>query len=245
MKSNSNFMQIITPFMLVLIIQILVAGVIDKYGVAVDVMTIVQYSVYIVLFGIWYYRYVFNKDKSHPIKKLAWQLPFIMVGGYATQVVTVAALNLARKIFPEAFSNYDKLMDGMLNTSWLMLVAVFVLAPIGEEIIFRGLILSYSRKCMKEIYAILLNGLLFGVYHGNLIQGIYACLFGMLLAHLAYANESIVPGILLHMAINVSAMFTCDGMFSDTTRCILCVIIGGAIVTGAVLIINKKDRTAL
>ncbi len=56
-----------------------------------------------------------------------------------------------------------------------------VLAPLTEEVLFRGLIRTELRTHMKPRAAALLGALLFGLYHGNISQGIYAFLLALCL----------------------------------------------------------------
>ncbi|MGN0435285.1 MAG: hypothetical protein ACI4D8_01500, partial [Wujia sp.] len=60
---------------------------------------------------------------------------------------------------------------------------------------------------------------------GNLIQGAYAFIFGSLLCYLAYSFSSIIPGILLHMSLNISLKLVPETIFYTTGGCILTLII--------------------
>jgi hypothetical protein len=59
----------------------------------------------------------------------------------------------------------------------LLIFAVFT--PFAEEFVFRGLLYTGFRRFLSPLYSILLGGALFGLYHGELIQGTYAFLMGM------------------------------------------------------------------
>ena len=48
-------------------------------------------------------------------------------------------------------------------------IAVSFLAPIGEELLFRGVVFSYARGALKKKWAILFQAVLFGIYHLNLV----------------------------------------------------------------------------
>ncbi len=84
-------------------------------------------------------------------------------------------------------------------------LAVGILAPIAEEMVFRGAVLRLLLQKMEGKWhwaAIALSALLFGIVHGNLAQGIHAFLLGLLLGWLYYRTDSIVPGIVLHWVNN-------------------------------------------
>ncbi len=52
-------------------------------------------------------------------------------------------------------------------------------APLGEEIVFRGVVYGQLRKVLKVPYAVVLSGLAFGLFHGNLVQAVYATVIGI------------------------------------------------------------------
>ncbi len=102
------------------------------------------------------------------------------------------------------FEAHDALIETLLGGSNYILVFVgtALVAPIIEEIIFRGLILNELKKVMTVTGAVILQGILFGVYHLQVIQGAYAILFGILMG-LAYVwTKSIWSSIIIHVMIN-------------------------------------------
>lgn len=76
-----------------------------------------------------------------------------------------------------------------------------ILAPIAEELLFRGLIqrtmLPYGKR-----FAIFCSAFAFGIFHGNLLQSFYAFLVGLVLGYTA-AEYSIVWSMVLHMINNL------------------------------------------
>lgn len=53
-----------------------------------------------------------------------------------------------------------------------------------------------------------IQALLFGIYHLNLIQGIYAFVIGLALGYLCQRYHSVIPGMLAHLVFNgMSALF--------------------------------------
>lgn len=86
-----------------------------------------------------------------------------------------------------------------------MLLSVGVLAPIIEELFFRFLMVRRLRN--KPALAIILPALLFGIVHGNIVQGSYAFILGMFFAVLYLKTDNLLVTILLHMGINSSSVF--------------------------------------
>ena len=60
-----------------------------------------------------------------------------------------------------------------------MMIATFVIAPFGEELFFRGVIMGYAKRYMPPAFAILFQGVLFGLYHGNIVQASMHAFFRM------------------------------------------------------------------
>jgi uncharacterized protein len=84
---------------------------------------------------------------------------------------------------------------------WLIL-GVSILAPVAEELIFRGIIQGELRKAMPEWAAIIIQALIFALFHLQPIQITYVLLPGLLLG-LAYAwSRSIWVPIIMHILFN-------------------------------------------
>lgn len=83
------------------------------------------------------------------------------------------------------------------TTFFLMVIC----APIVEEIIFRKLLIDRASKYGEKV-AILLSGFMFGLFHGNLNQFVYAFTLGCLFAFIYTKTRNVIHVILLHMGIN-------------------------------------------
>ncbi|MDU1006557.1 MAG: CPBP family intramembrane glutamic endopeptidase [Clostridium butyricum] len=82
-----------------------------------------------------------------------------------------------------------------------------IIAPVFEEIIFRGYILNNMRK-YGNFTAIIVTSIFFAMFHFNLVQLVNPILMGIILAFVAVKSESIVPSIIVHMFNNIMAMIT-------------------------------------
>lgn len=91
----------------------------------------------------------------------------------------------------------------MLTDMPLRILAVGILAPIFEELIFRKLLIDHLYK-YGEFFAIAASGLTFGMFHGNFQQAIYATLLGFLWAFVYVRTGKIRYSIAMHMVINMS-----------------------------------------
>jgi len=85
-----------------------------------------------------------------------------------------------------------------------ILTLVFV-TPIMEELFFRGVIYNRIKKYSDVIWASILTSLLFGIYHMNLVQGVYAFIMGILMCAAYYRHKSILAPMFLHICANGTA----------------------------------------
>ncbi|MBQ9115945.1 MAG: CPBP family intramembrane metalloprotease [Clostridia bacterium] len=87
------------------------------------------------------------------------------------------------------------------------LVVLCVFAPLFEEILFRGTMLSNHMK-FGAWHACIVTGLYFGMFHMNLQQFLYASVGGMILAMVALKSGSLITSIILHAALNFLNFFS-------------------------------------
>lgn len=85
------------------------------------------------------------------------------------------------------------------STISMFLYTAFV-APVAEELIYRGFIMKSLQKYGKT-FAIVISALLFGVMHMNLIQSLFAVMVGLILGYVAM-EYSLKWSMLLHMINN-------------------------------------------
>jgi len=108
-----------------------------------------------------------------------------------------------------------------------------LITPVVEEMIFRGIIFNCLRRVMNLKIATLLSALVFGVYHGNVVQGVYAFLMGLLLVYgYEYFGSFIAPA-LIHVAANVIAYIlgtagTAAAGLVNWPACIICLALSAA-----------------
>lgn len=90
----------------------------------------------------------------------------------------------------------------MSDPFWRILT-VGILAPIFEELIFRKLLIDRVIK-YGEFCAIMMSGIMFGLFHGNFAQFFFAIGLGMLFAFVYARTGKIWYTILLHMVVNMT-----------------------------------------
>lgn len=88
---------------------------------------------------------------------------------------------------------------------WLGLVLYGIVAPMVEEIVFRGVIYNRIKKFFGIPKAVVFSALLFGMFHGNLPQFLYGTAMGALIAVLYECAGCFAAPVLVHVSANVFA----------------------------------------
>lgn len=116
-----------------------------------------------------------------------------------------------------------------------------VISPLVEEVVFRGLVYNRMKKYYNTVLAAVVSALLFGAFHGNLVQAFYGTCMGVLLAY-SYErfNEFKIP-CLFHAAANISvyAITYSSGLYEIVVRWYNGVVLL-AIVVFLVIVLEKK-----
>lgn len=92
-----------------------------------------------------------------------------------------------------------------LTDDWRVLalyaVNVCVIPPIVEEMLFRGAALQSLRR-FGDGFAVVASAALFGLYHANFIQMVFAFLCGLAMGYAVIRTGSLLPSILIHFTNN-------------------------------------------
>jgi membrane protease YdiL (CAAX protease family) len=92
--------------------------------------------------------------------------------------------------------------EGTAASAWQLPLVLVLLAPVCEELAFRGFILTGLRQRFHPGTAILLSSVLFAVSHLNVFQFLPTFILGVILGVVATRSRSVLPGILFHLQYN-------------------------------------------
>ena len=87
---------------------------------------------------------------------------------------------------------------------WVCL-SVVIFGPIAEELLFRGIIHNSIKKVCNPFVAIVLSGLMFGIWHGEFVQSVYTTFFGIALAVVYEYSGSLWVPIGMHILNNFTS----------------------------------------
>lgn len=97
---------------------------------------------------------------------------------------------------------FTNLYDSVNKNIFVALLTTGILGPILEELIFRGVVYEKLKTFNKKSTSMFITGVLFGLFHGNIIQFIYAFLLNFVLVKSYEKENSILVPILIHICAN-------------------------------------------
>lgn len=185
-----------------------VVAVIAGSAVSRDVgVYMVIYQLFAIpVFGMWYHYGFAKKDGG------AWRgaglrqgLGLLAITGLALQFGSNLFLVVAQIVMPGAMQEYVDLVEtsGLGSLTFSMIFYTVILAPIGEELIFRGVTMRYFMGASGKFWiANVLQAALFGLYHMNVVQGCYTFILGLAMGYAMRVYGTITAGIVMHVIIN-------------------------------------------
>lgn len=123
-----------------------------------------------------------------------------------TDIVTYFALSYGINIFLNLISsaiNIEGQKFIVQRPIYTDIIYAICIAPVLEEIVFRGVLMTYLKKYGIQT-AIIVSSLFFGISHYNIYMIIPAFFIGIVLAYVSY-KYSIKYSILLHILLNIVA----------------------------------------
>lgn len=127
----------------------------------------------------------------------------------ALGVLASAGLSKVVTIFPidNIIGSYEIIRTEFASNDLIWQITALVLAgPCMEELIFRGLVYKRIKSYTNSMWCVYISAFLFGVYHFNLVQGIYGFALGILLCYVYEKYKTILAPVLLHISANLTAL---------------------------------------
>lgn len=179
------------------------------------------FGAFIICYGIWHKKIRFHSIKE--IDKLSIVPMVILAAAIAIGMNGVLTLTELYRFSP----TFQRVSEMQFDTPvWLGIISYGILAPLGEEIVFRGVVYGQLRKVLKVPFAVVLSGLAFGLFHGNLVQAVYATVIGCLLALVYEWYGTIAAPMLFHSVANLFVYVMLEllpfgGAFLSVPSCVL------------------------
>lgn len=128
------------------------------------------------------------------IAGLFMQLPFAEIG------------NLVQELWPVSFDELARRHRLVQPTTWWggvsALLALVLVAPVTEELLFRGWLLQELKEQYGARMALVWSSVLFGLVHVQPAAVLYAVLGGLVLGSVALRTRSTLASIAMHAGVN-------------------------------------------
>lgn len=199
----------------VLLLAILLSPVLEVFGIGVGeesynlwmnlANAAATLGAFAACFGIWRKQMSFKPQKS--IDGLS-VVPMVILAA-ASAVGMNGLLNVIELYrYSPTFQEISQIQFD--TPIWLGILSYGILAPLGEEVVFRGVVYGQLKKVMKVPAAIVLSGLAFGLFHGNLVQAVYATVIGILLALVYELYGTLAAPMVFHSVANLFVYIVLD-----------------------------------
>ena len=164
----------------------------------------VNFVLIILFFAV--YRWAFQKDRGEKsslpdTKGIAMSL----IAGAGISGVSYLWIMAAKNIpvFQESLSAMEAANKSIESGSGLELIfTVVIVAPLVEELLFRGIVFRSMQKVFPVWISIMLSAIMFGAYHMNLVQAVYAAFMGIVAGIMYHKINRLIYPIIVHAANN-------------------------------------------
>ena len=163
-----------------------------------------------IVFALWYYFGFARKTSKEERKEInsnvfkvsvLLKMIFLALGFY---VIDIFIANLVALFSPDAAALFEDTM-GLLDFNMpITVIAVTILAPIAEELCFRGVAFGFLKKATSNKWVVILvTAALFAIMHLNLMQSLYVIPLAIIMGYVTYKYQSVLPSMTIHVVNNL------------------------------------------
>lgn len=207
--SWGDLLTLLGVFIVATVLGSLLTGVLQKIGsVSVGFGAflgyVIQFSL-VIIFGL-FQRKIRSPKETRLLKFGLAKLDFVIIlWGTIMVLATGVVIEPLLNLFPETY--LDRLGNIMAAGGWMMFTSI-VIAPIMEEILFRGILQDALMRKYGVFVGILIASAVFGIVHLIPQQVVNAFMIGIVLGYIYYRTGALLPVILIHCINNAISYFT-------------------------------------
>lgn len=166
----------------------------------------------IVILGILYGRMTFSVGRNREKKsvktlraEVLWTFLLLCAAGISSSLLFNNLITLSG--MKNRFTGYRQVAAVLYSPPlWFQMLAMGVVISGAEEVIFRGFIYkAFRERCGFPVSAVL-SSVIFGLYHGSLVQGTYAFLVALVLAYGRERYGTILVPWVIHGSANLTSI---------------------------------------
>lgn len=170
------------------------------------------------------------------IKNILWLMVLVIGTWFVMAGLTIVFINHSKL----AMETQERLSGILFGSSkeWFSIIGVVIIAPLLEEIVFRGIILQGFLKNYSITKSIIITAVLFGLFHANIVQTPLVILLGIVLGVIYIKTGSLFMCIIGHALNNFIAVFG-GNIFLTNGRHIYTIVAGIVIIAVSGFIIKN------
>lgn len=133
-------------------------------------------------------------------------LKYVIIVLFFQQVSMICSMIMSNGLYSLGLevSGLNYVLDHKPSVYAVDVFSSVILAPIGEELIYRGIVLRCTAK-ISQRFAVFFSAFIFGIMHGNPYQFVLGFLLGIPMAMITIKTGSLIPSIICHMVNNTVA----------------------------------------
>lgn len=207
--SWGDLLTLLGVFIVATVLGSLLTGILQKIGsISVGFGSflgyVIQFSL-VIIFGL-FQRKIRSPQGTRLLKFGLAKLDFVIIlWGTIMVLATGVVIEPLLNLFPETY--LDRLGNIMAAGGWMMFTSI-VIAPIMEEILFRGILQDALMRKYGVFVGILIASAVFGIVHIIPQQVVNAFMIGIVLGYIYYRTGALLPVILIHCINNAISYFT-------------------------------------
>ena len=209
-----DILAVIGVLIITMIISTLISGALTNSGsisktFALFLSYTIPFSITII-FSIWLFMRRGYKNVLPKLSISAINAPFVLYGCILL-ILSGIVLEPILSIFPEEWLIE---LNKQIGTGGWAIITTVAMAPILEEILFRGVIQGSAMSRYGAMRAIIISSAAFALIHIMPQQVIYAFVAGLILGYIYWKTQSILSVIIIH-AFNNGTAFIQKSIFGD------------------------------
>lgn len=172
-----------------------------------------------------------------------WSYWPVIVLGITACIAANNILVLYQAAFPS--ETYALTSQSLYQAGFVVqILGLGIIAPIAEEMVYRGVMYSRLKETMKRGWAMFYCAMVFGLFHGNSVQLIYGCAVSVAMCYLYDKYGSVKAPIFGHIVLNMTSIIltkagTMDWIFATPLRMGIVTVICAAVTAAMFLAVQK------
>ena len=207
-------------------------------------LMVIAVMIAIIFFYLWYRKYAVKGGVEQvELKDIisVKTMGIYLMMGIGCQLFMSRILVYLRPLLKTLFIHYDEAISSLFVADTIIVaVYVVILAPVVEELMLRGILFNRLRYGVSFPIANIIQAAVFGLYHWNIIQGIYAFAIGLILGYIYERKRSLLAPIIVHGIINGSGFLIQWLNIGQYIPSWLAIVIGGGLLLGGIYLFKKN-----